>query len=836
MRMKLVFILLLSFCAHFLLAQSQEQSIYLKLDVELTPLSKPLPDSISVKYTSFHKKPWSSYTSETKHKNNTIWTIFSREPVVVKLSGIVDMRYRIWLLEPGDSITVHWRKGMLHFSGRGAEKLNMNNEIYALLDAIPKPSNPELYTLKSVEDFTEWSDYLDRKLALCEYVMSGYKDKVTPLAIYNTKLLIYRDVEDMRWQKFTYLRKDEFNLSRQTVAKIYNDHFCTSHAQWLWEQPLSAVLGLPVRARLYREYNFPASIKDIAPDKTKLALISYELAKKEFKGEGLDYSLAEFLTKVVMDELDFPKEFEPLLEKYYDDNERAQEYKSYVKEYERKARILKVNKKISAFTVYDKNLKLYTNADMAGRVVVLNFIKADDKGSVRVTESLKGIEDSFKRDAYVKFIHLPVKLQPDSVVKRFNLSGFPAIFVIDFTGRLLSSSFIDTSLNANKIKEIVLKRSYIARQEDWQNKSDGPYIVKDGNDTKVFQVVEGKLNVQSGKNKSFSIATDEPRKTFSVTLKDQYRIEPSIFPKPEKLIAFSDIEGEFEPLRMLLQKNKVIDEQYNWIFGKGHVVFVGDMFDRGEQVTECLWLMYSLEEKAKAAGGYIHFILGNHEIMNLSGDHKYVRPKYREITQMIGRSLVEIYGQNSELGKWLRSKNIVEKVGDILFMHAGISKQINDLNLSVNQLNELARPWYDKADSTNIVGDTRLRLLFDRKLSPFWYRDYFLESQGKVSVGSNVLMVSYKTTENVIDEVLSHYEVNKIVTGHTQFEGVKDNDRGKYLTVHYDGKVVNLDTRHKYGYSEALLVENGKYYAVNKNGEKRELHNTSTQNSQIVYK
>ncbi len=48
-------------------------------------------------------------------------------------------------------------------------------------------------------------------------------------------------------------------------------------------------------------------------------------------------------------------------------------------------------------------------------------------------------------------------------------------------------------------------------------------------------------------------------------------------------------------------------------------MFAGDMFDRGDQVTECLWLVYALEETAKAAGGYVHFILGNHELMNLQG-------------------------------------------------------------------------------------------------------------------------------------------------------------------------------------------------------------------------
>ena len=91
-----------------------------------------------------------------------------------------------------------------------------------------------------------------------------------------------------------------------------------------------------------------------------------------------------------------------------------------------------------------------------------------------------------------------------------------------------------------------------------------------------------------------------------------------------------DVEGNFSALRKLLQANKIITEDFNWQFGKGHLVLIGDFFDRGEQVTELLWFIYSLEEKAKDAGGYVHFILGNHEIMNLSADLRYVNKIFRK--------------------------------------------------------------------------------------------------------------------------------------------------------------------------------------------------------------
>jgi hypothetical protein len=117
-----------------------------------------------------------------------------------------------------------------------------------------------------------------------------------------------------------------------------------------------------------------------------------------------------------------------------------------------------------------------------------------------------------------------------------------------------------------------------------------------------------------------------------------------------------------------------MDSAYNWIFGDGHLVLTGDFFDRGDQVTEVLWLIYSLEDKAKAVGGYVHFVLGNHEIMNLSGDLRYLHPKYVQNTVLLNEDYMgSLYGESSEIGRWLRTKNIVEKVGTILFAHAGIS-------------------------------------------------------------------------------------------------------------------------------------------------------------------
>jgi hypothetical protein len=279
---------------------------------------------------------------------------------------------------------------------------------------------------------------------------------------------------------------------------------------------------------------------------------------------------------------------------------------------------------------------------------------------------------------------------------------------------------------------------------------------------------------------------------FTVPLKKNYKEEKSIFRKPSKLFVISDIEGEYEYFKRLLQCAGVMDESFNWTFGKGHLVVCGDVFDRGSQVAECLWLIYLLEEKAKQEGGYVHYILGNHEIMNLNRDFRYVNPKYMELAQQKAVSYDNFYNKETELGQWLRTKNIMEKIGDLLFLHAGVSPYINELGQDVDSINAIARSYYDQTeDSIPVLAQL---LLLDE--GPLWYRGYFF--------------APYATRQQV-DSTLRLFRVKKIIIGHTPIERI---------STFFKGKVINVDVPHAKGRSEGLFIEDRKYYRVGLNGEK----------------
>ncbi len=334
--------------------------------------------------------------------------------------------------------------------------------------------------------------------------------------------------------------------------------------------------------------------------------------------------------------------------------------------------------------------------------------------------------------------------------------------------------------------------------------NDGPYVLYKNDRVFVKYVMDNhgakqvradSLDISQKESLSIIVATDVPGKTFPVQLKRKLQDEKSEYKKVSKQIVISDIEGNFKPFRMLLQGNGVIDSNFNWTFGEGHLVLTGDFFDRGSQVTEVLWLIYSLEEKAKEAGGYVHFILGNHEIMNMSGDLRYVQAKYKENALLLGERYVDLYGENSELGRWLRSKNVIEKIGNILYMHGGISAGVNRMDISISGINELSRPFY--ADSSYQYENKKLDTLFG-DTGPFWYRGYYRGSP--------------LATPQQIDSTISKFDIKHIATGHTV---VADT-----ISSWFNGKVFNTDVHHAAGKSEALLIEDGKFFRVNIAGGK----------------
>jgi len=344
---------------------------------------------------------------------------------------------------------------------------------------------------------------------------------------------------------------------------------------------------------------------------------------------------------------------------------------------------------------------------------------------------------------------------------------------------------------------------------------DGPYIYEEQNGFTLISVEKTSDSSYYIHNKKIKKIDNKDEDSFSFSLMDTLRIPPSVYPEQNKILVTSDNEGNFNSFYSLLVSSKVMDINYNWTFEDGHLIIAGDMFDRGDNVIPCLWMVYNLEQQAKKAGGGVHFILGNHEVMNLQGNIKYVRPKYIDLAKILfqesdeKKAYLQMMSNTNILVQWIKSKNTIEKIGNKLFLHGGISEEILDANLSIQEMNTIVRNNIHTNLSKEPSENQMTQLVMGR-FGPLWYRG---------------MVKSYKEyykklDPSSIDAILDFYEVDHIIIGHTV---VADE-----ITADFDGKVIRVDIKHSSekfsGKSQALLIEgDDTFFKLNDMGEKFEL-------------
>jgi ribosomal protein L29 len=185
----------------------------------------------------------------------------------------------------------------------------------------------------------------------------------------------------------------------------------------------------------------------------------------------------------------------------------------------------------------------------------------------------------------------------------------------------------------------------------------------------------------------------------------------------ERVVAFADVHGAHDELVRLLREAGVLDTQDRWAAGRAHVVSLGDLLDRGADSRKVMDLLMRLQSEARAAGGGLHVVLGNHEAMNVLGDLRYVDPgEYAAYVDLEPAGLrakrrlewetangagsgaafdqkfpAGYFGHRAALapqgryGHWLLGLPVAIVVDDTLFLHAGPSQALR--GMSVTDLN-----------------------------------------------------------------------------------------------------------------------------------------------------
>jgi hypothetical protein len=297
-----------------------------------------------------------------------------------------------------------------------------------------------------------------------------------------------------------------------------------------------------------------------------------------------------------------------------------------------------------------------------------------------------------------------------------------------------------------------------------------------------------------------------------------------------KIFVLGDIHGRYDALINLLINNRVIDRELNWIFEEGQLVLLGDVFDRGANVTEVLWYLHELQIQSRKAGGNVHLLLGNHEVMAMTGVDRYINSKYRHFTQYTQTYYSTLFEKNTVLGRWLRSRNVIVRINDYLFLHAGISPEFAAYDLDYSEVNSRVRQYLNSDDDIEEGSPEDIIL---GRFGPQWYRGYFnvnvnVNDSDNYNGNGNE---SYNDNDN--DKISGHNNypgvTQEFVDGYLLSKGLKrmilGHNEQAAITLSFDGKVISCDVAiDKSGTSaQGLLISGGDLFRCYSDGRRERI-------------
>jgi len=186
-----------------------------------------------------------------------------------------------------------------------------------------------------------------------------------------------------------------------------------------------------------------------------------------------------------------------------------------------------------------------------------------------------------------------------------------------------------------------------------------------------------------------------------------------------RIVAVGDVHGDLPAFKAVLVQAGVIDGAGAWAGGSTVLVQTGDLIDRGPSMRSVFDFVMALEQAAAKAGGRVVPLLGNHEVMNITGDLRYVAPAsyaefadaqsekrredaWRQVADWRKRRAArlrmaepatdaaareawmqahppgyvehaEAFGPSGVYGKWLRGHSAVVALEGTAFVHGGIA-------------------------------------------------------------------------------------------------------------------------------------------------------------------
>lgn len=225
---------------------------------------------------------------------------------------------------------------------------------------------------------------------------------------------------------------------------------------------------------------------------------------------------------------------------------------------------------------------------------------------------------------------------------------------------------------------------------------------------------------------------------------------PTQLNAPPRIIVIGDLHGDIAMLCSCLYMTNIINHQMEWIANppNTYVVQMGDQVDSLSRDNQHSWekledsklieFTDKLDTIAQKKGGRFLSMIGNHEVMNLLGNFMYVSSHSMSKSGGVsGR--VQKYKPGGHYAQILAKRNVIQKIGSLLFCHAGLLP--HHLDIVNNQLETINSLFHKMALGILETHDDQQKCqdLFVSELSMLWNRLYLNQSPEMDQVLSHTL-------------------------------------------------------------------------------------------------
>jgi hypothetical protein len=266
-------------------------------------------------------------------------------------------------------------------------------------------------------------------------------------------------------------------------------------------------------------------------------------------------------------------------------------------------------------------------------------------------------------------------------------------------------------------------------------------------------------------------------------------------PAAPRVVAIGDLHGDLAATRKALRLAGAIDERDTWIGADLVVVQTGDDIDRGDEDRAVLDLLEGVAAAAQQVGGALVLLNGNHEIMNVDLDFRYVTEgSFQAFGGSAGaletdprvasqspraKARAAAFLPGGEYARKLAKRSVTVVVGDTLFVHGGVLPE--HVRYGLTRIDREVSAWMEgqsKKAPASVTSDD----------APVWTRTYCIEPE--------------KAPCAKLDDALKGLGAKRMVMGHTvQKGGITSGCGGRFwcidvgLSAHYGGPAQVLELR-----------------------------------------